>query len=49
MFNVSYECTGGDADVDAGLGIVCSVHCAVQCAGCSVLLAKDEDLAVETG
>ena len=39
------KCTGANAGASAGVGAVCSVHCAV----CSVLPATDEDLAVETG
>ena len=39
------KCTCSDWGVFAGGCLVCNVHCAV----CSVLPAKDEDLAVETG
>ena len=41
----SMKRTGADAGAFAGADAVCSVHCAV----CSVLPAKYEVLAVETG
>ena len=43
-------CTGADAGEFVGAGAVRSVHCTVcKCVECSLLPAKDEDLAVEIG
>ena len=43
----SMKCTCSDSGAFAGAGAVRNVQ--VQCAGCSVLPAKDEDLAVQKG
>ena len=45
----SMKCTCSDSGAFAGAGEVRNVHCALQCAGCSVLPAEDENLAVEKG
>ena len=48
----SLKCTCSDLGTLAGAGVVPNIHCAVcrvQCAGCSVLPAKNFDSVVETG